>query len=964
MGKRNLYFSVVIFILFVFSLSEAKTLYVLSHSNRLYSFDIDYNNDQLVYRDNLILDDHGGYGPIDLAIDEESATLFVSLEACNVITAVDAETMTLKFSHQFSNLYDLTGIVYDKLRSRILGTLRDTNRLYIIDWDAESGYLSPEPEYVELENIDYVCGVELDGDLLYVSKYHYNPTGLYETVYMYDVSDDFELVKTIDMEYDTVGIGYNTNDDALYGGAFYTFNPYLLKYTEDPNTLIKKPVSDGYITGLTCDNEVSGTLFTTSDNNIRMWDTSGWTNDPNQTASAVFTYDNNNNDNVILNGLAGCVVGGSLKEKGRIQISVSNDVLVTDTVSPLAGDKNIINFTITVDPNGFDHTGVIAEVRLPRGLTLTMDAVMASLDPNAIYPAAFIEDADYSWNLGDIDSGDPDIVLELETFVTGYAQPNGKLISDFRVETSTHYNTATDIIDVGCWGGSTIYVDASAGLYGSGTSWQTAYKSLKDALSRSYEGCGTVIKVAEGTYKPYGEQSDAFVIPDYVTVEGGYEGYGFGIVDPNDLPDPDYRDIRLNKTVLSGDNYNTNVVVMGDDSTLDGFTVRNSTQDAIKNISTSDSVNIYNCNILNSGRSGISLIATNCLVENTDIKYNSYRGIDIIISGESVISETIAINNIQDGIGIIGGRLDISNSIIASNGSETDFKGLSLSYLSANSLINNCTVISNKNAGLKIEAGVNTPEIVNSIFWKNGESSGSYTDLSGLMTNDCSYCCFTDPNDPNSISTTTDQYNNLYSNPGFIVENITLNNFHLASNSPCIGLGDGSPSGYLDVDNEDRVLYTTLDIGADEYKISDADNICDFDKSGNIDLIDFFMLADCYGSSSTNDPNYNPVCNVETTNTPTTITEDDLLVFVENWLWEADWFTSRYATPQTMQMMMFGLPEPEIEGSIEKQELVSNAVNTTRALNILSSFPEFENKDDVIALMESYLELLENEYNE
>jgi hypothetical protein len=139
----------------------------------------------------------------------------------------------------------------------------------------------------------------------------------------------------------------------------------------------------------------------------------------------------------------------------------------------------------------------------------------------------------------------------------------------------------------------TIYADDDAAGANNGTSWANAYVCLQDALAIAQSG--DEIKVAQGTYKPdlnivtvrspqivaTGDRTATFQLKNGVSIRGGYAG--------NRESDHDARDIRLYKTILSGDlndddgpdftNYSENSyhVVTGDgtDATavLDGFTI-------------------------------------------------------------------------------------------------------------------------------------------------------------------------------------------------------------------------------------------------------------------------------------------------------------------------------------------------------------------------------------------------------
>ena len=103
--------------------------------------------------------------------------------------------------------------------------------------------------------------------------------------------------------------------------------------------------------------------------------------------------------------------------------------------------------------------------------------------------------------------------------------------------------------------GKTIYVDDDAVGANDGSSWDSAYKYLQDALSDANSAPKPVeIRVAQGTYRP---NQGILAIPDFdwrtvtfqlisgVSLKGGYAGVGSA--------DPNAHDIKLYETVLSGD---------------------------------------------------------------------------------------------------------------------------------------------------------------------------------------------------------------------------------------------------------------------------------------------------------------------------------------------------------------------------------------------------------------------------
>jgi hypothetical protein len=137
-----------------------------------------------------------------------------------------------------------------------------------------------------------------------------------------------------------------------------------------------------------------------------------------------------------------------------------------------------------------------------------------------------------------------------------------------------------------------LYVDDDAPAGGDGTSWETAFKYLQDALAAATGG--DQIRVAQGIYKPDqdeagvvtpGDREATFQLISGVGLNGGYRGCPGG----DWSGDPDERDIDAYVTTLRGDllgddgadfaNYDENsyhvVTADGTDGTaaLDGFTV-------------------------------------------------------------------------------------------------------------------------------------------------------------------------------------------------------------------------------------------------------------------------------------------------------------------------------------------------------------------------------------------------------
>ncbi|MHC4324003.1 MAG: right-handed parallel beta-helix repeat-containing protein, partial [Planctomycetota bacterium] len=103
------------------------------------------------------------------------------------------------------------------------------------------------------------------------------------------------------------------------------------------------------------------------------------------------------------------------------------------------------------------------------------------------------------------------------------------------------------------FGNRIIFVDDDTIGNNDGSSWQSAYTSLQEALTDA-EGADKPIEicVAQGIYKPYNgswekstDSTVSFQLINEVTIVGGYAGFG--------EQDPNTRNVELYETILSGD---------------------------------------------------------------------------------------------------------------------------------------------------------------------------------------------------------------------------------------------------------------------------------------------------------------------------------------------------------------------------------------------------------------------------
>ena len=146
--------------------------------------------------------------------------------------------------------------------------------------------------------------------------------------------------------------------------------------------------------------------------------------------------------------------------------------------------------------------------------------------------------------------------------------------------------TASLIFGVILYGGALscgqtiIYVDDDAPLGGDGTTWNTAFKYLQDALSVASDG--DEIRVAQGTYRPDrdedgnvtpGDREATFQLVTGVGLYGGYRGCPGGDCGGGD---PNEREVHLHETILDGDLFadDTPVPCVQDSPDCDSYGMR------------------------------------------------------------------------------------------------------------------------------------------------------------------------------------------------------------------------------------------------------------------------------------------------------------------------------------------------------------------------------------------------------
>jgi hypothetical protein len=210
------------------------------------------------------------FGAVGMAIDEDSAYLFITYEDSDNIQLVNAMTMIETSTVIAPGAINLAGIAYDHGKGLLYCVDRGTEKIYVYDWDPEATTLTNVTDSATLTGAS-AYGIALDevNGLLYVANYS-------DTVKVYHTSD-WSLARTISLSRLAVSIAIDVQRGFLYLGGGYVededfvtrYNPYLTQYDLATGTEAAVKVDpDAGVIGLSVDITTGNVYTTTGRNNV------------------------------------------------------------------------------------------------------------------------------------------------------------------------------------------------------------------------------------------------------------------------------------------------------------------------------------------------------------------------------------------------------------------------------------------------------------------------------------------------------------------------------------------------------------------------------------------------------------------------------------------------------------------------------------------------------------------------
>ncbi len=366
--------------------------------------------------------------------------------------------------------------------------------------------------------------------------------------------------------------------------------------------------------------------------------------------------------------------------------------------------------------------------------------------------------------------------------------------------------------------GATLYVNATNATPGSPySSWATAATNIQAAIDAAARG--DEILVAPGTYRI----SSEIRIP----LEKGLT----------------LRSTQSRAAIIDAQGLCRGVHIMGTNSLLEGFTIRNG-YDATYGggVRVVRPAIVRDCLVVSNtayGGAGIFIYSSGALAENCTVQSNlsTYFGGGILLynSSTSTVNRCIVSGNVASnygggislqgagmvsncwiadnrailqsagGVDMTGGRL--VNSVVVGNRAQTDGGGI---QILGNGYVANCTVVSNRTERYGGGMACEQSAIWNNIIYFNTASTNANASVAN--------CTFS-----NNCTTTNYGGTNFTNAPTFV--DFAGRDFHLTSTSSCLERGATNPAVRVDYDGVTRPQQAILagapsyDVGAFEYRM-------------------------------------------------------------------------------------------------------------------------------------------------
>jgi len=373
-------------------IAEAKSMYVIAnhHTGQFDAWDIAAPglDPPITYQATYNLT-HAN-DPADVAVDFDSATLFITSEFDYGVELVDAKTM--KSLDWVTGGKGLGGIDIDDLNDIVYTVKRDTDKIYVYDWDPVAKTLTLKPGYPKnLPNCGGAWGLALDeiNELLYVADSQNEVVRVYDVATLTEVSNFAPSIPPVGIAVDRQrGFVYTTAPD---GSCAYAPSGYTLLSKYDLATGVETTVDMGHGgMGIAVD-EVTGYVYVTggcSGDDISIWDS--------KLAFVKRTSD--------IGDPAGIAIGSVSYNPLNL---AKNDTIVGYGVN--IGQEFTYEITYDNKGNAFDATGVTAVDRLPAELDFVSETLNGVPDTGVYDSVA----RTVTWDIGTLSAGYTGGLIEL-----------------------------------------------------------------------------------------------------------------------------------------------------------------------------------------------------------------------------------------------------------------------------------------------------------------------------------------------------------------------------------------------------------------------------------------------------------------------------------------------------------------------------------------------------------------------